>query len=142
MSKRAKNFKKIIGAPYYRMAEMESTQRLVEDTWSPWVKYNPMDKGVGYLRYIMDNVKPSEIWLWDLHFVVTKYTILSAAILAGMLSQEFFQHDDSILLGRYLVELTKILDMNNIEINPEIGGITENGWETFHAINEGSYIAA
>jgi len=106
---------------------------LVEHTWRPGDCYDSTDRGVGLLRYIMDDVRPAEVAGKDITWVVQKHLLISAIVMGGLLSHDFFRSENSLLLGRYSAELYRRLRGTGIEFEP-FGDLTKNGWETFRSL--------
>lgn len=107
---------------------------LVEETWKDDDQYDPNDKGVGFIRYFMESVKPSEVGKKDIEWVAIKYNLLSASVLGGLLSEKFFQNKHiSLIFGRYAVALEKCLRDSGIEFEV-FHGLTEKGYETLNEL--------
>jgi hypothetical protein len=114
--------------------EREIIMPLTEDTWRSGDLYDPKDRGIGYLRHMMEDVMPSEIRFWPLDWIVDRFTCLSTAIMGGAISQGFIMHDDNLLIDRYLMEMTRIISENGIEVKDGICNLAEQGCETFNPI--------
>jgi len=104
---------------------------LIEDSWREGDGFDSMDSGIGYLRYIMEGVKPSKVCHQNIQWIAEKYTLLSAIVLGGLLSVEFFENEEeSLILGRYSMALEDELGKAGIEFTI-FNGLTERGWETY-----------
>lgn len=78
--------------------------------------YDPRDGGVGYLLYLMDNLKPEEITKQDLNWVIEKYQALCDSLSKGIFSTKKSSDTRGIhLLVRYSLFLEEVLSENNIK---------------------------
>jgi len=111
------------------------THALIEDTWEEGDSYDSSDAGIGFLRHIMEGVKPSEIYRKDPRWAVGKYTLLSAIMLKGKnLSKQFIASPDYFLLTRYRNALEKRLTELGIHFHEFPCGISDGGWAIFNAM--------
>lgn len=112
-----------------------SEEFLPENSWlSKEEPYDCLDGGMGYFRYIMESVKPSEVASNDIKWIACKYSLLTAMILVGSFSSEFL-NEPSRLLGRYAIKLEERLRHHGIDFT-SFRGITEKGWETFQLLTQ------
>lgn len=109
---------------------------LVEETWKDDDQYDPNDGGVGFIRYFMESVKPSEVGTKDIGWIAIKYNLLSASTLAGLLSKNFFEDERvKLIFGRYAVAMEKCLRDSGIEFEV-FHGLTEKGYETLSKLTK------
>lgn len=112
----------------------EEPQFLVEETWQDDDLYDLGDQGIGFLRYFMESVKPSEVVNKDILWVATKYTLLSASVLGGLFSSKFFEDKRiSLILGRYAIALEGRLRESGIEFKT-FEGLTQKGYDTLREL--------
>lgn len=88
--------------------------------------YDESDKGMGYLRYLMESVKPKDVKHKDFLWCAGKYNLLCASILGGLFSSEFMDEPTHIF-GRYMVEIEAALEKEGIEFD-HFHGLTQKGW--------------
>lgn len=107
-----------------------------EETWQSGTYRDPQDRGIGYLLWLMEDVMPSEIRFWPLEWIVEKFTCLSAAITSGYLSRQLLAGEHGLLVSRYIMEMTRIISENGIEVKGGVCNLSGQGWETFDSIRE------
>jgi hypothetical protein len=97
--------------------------------------YDPRDGGIGYLRQMMEGIKPEEIPNQKLSWLIEKYQLLCDSINTGLFSKKMSSDTHGIhLLVRYSLFIEDILTANNIDFIV-LGGITPEGWVNYQKMN-------
>lgn len=125
--------KKHLKATRKRKAQAKKMQEFYKKMTSREREVEEDSNGIGFLGYIMEEVVPEDVESKGVRWVGSKYSLIAGLILGNYFSDEVFD-DPSALLGRYTVEMGKVLRKYGIDF-VTLRGITEKGIERINAIS-------
>jgi hypothetical protein len=98
----------------------EENDQLIEDTWEISDTYNSDDGGIGFIRRLMDGIRPPEVRFTDLGWALEKICGLLKAIIEKQISKEFLGSSSQSLVSDYLTELLKKMEEYGIKVKIEL----------------------